>query len=254
MMGRMPPPPCTTASLSHLGAFLCGVLGLVLSACGSPPAPPQQAGVQMHKGPIFNEAFTDGFMIAVDEQRYQFRPQLIGEIRLESGQLVACDPLVSCDLPFTQAVPAGRFPLQLAIARNGEDERIGFARIVFAPGRIEAWELALTAGQDRASLKPGEFFGYGVDSGTGAFMDLAALREFEARRQREGEEFDDALFEELDKHYQHTRSWHLLETAKGTVAMFSSGYGDGVYSTWFGYDSRGKLIAAITDFGLVPWE
>jgi hypothetical protein len=41
---------------------------------------------------------------------------------------------------------------------------------------------------------------------------------------------------------------------KGTVALFSSGYGDGRYPTYKAYDKDGTLAAVITDFGIVPWE
>ncbi|WCD81472.1 DUF4241 domain-containing protein [Pseudomonas sp. TUM22785] len=202
--------------------------------------------------PLFDAAFTEGYQVQVEGQDYRLHTQAIGELELPTGQLVACDPLVSCDGPFTQAVPKGRYPLQLAIARIGDDERVAFARIVFAPGPATRWEMALVKGQDPNTLAPDEFFGYGVDSGTGGFMDAAALRSYEARRDQEGEAFDKRLFAELDKTYQHTRSWYLLPTDAGNVALFSSGYGDGAYPSYFGYDADGRLVAVVTDFLLLP--
>ncbi|CAN7264266.1 DUF4241 domain-containing protein [Aquipseudomonas alcaligenes] len=202
--------------------------------------------------PFFDAAFTEGYQVQVEGQDYRLHTQAIGELELPTGQLVACDPLVSCDGPFTQAVPKGRYPLQLAIARIGDDERVAFARIVFAPGPATRWEMAMVKGQDPNTLGPDEFFGYGVDSGTGGFMDAAALRSYEARRDQEGEAFDERLFAELDKTYQHTRSWYLLPTDAGNVAFFSSGYGDGAYPSYFGYDADGRLVAVVTDFLLLP--
>ncbi|WP_236207279.1 DUF4241 domain-containing protein [Pseudomonas tohonis] len=201
--------------------------------------------------PLFDAAFTEGYQVRVEDLDYRFYARTIGELELPTGQLVACDPLVSCDGPFTQPVPKGRFPLQLAIARIGDDERVAFARIVFAPGPATRWEMALVNGQDPNTLGPDEFFGYGVDSGTGGFMDAAALRSYEARRDQEGEAFDERLFAELDKTYQHTRSWYLLPTDAGNVAFFSSGYGDGAYPSYFGYDANGRLVAVVTDFLLL---
>ena len=113
--------------------------------------------------------------------------------------------------------------------------------------------MALIDGQDRASSKPGEFAGYGVDSGTGAFMAAEALQAHQRQRDRVGESFDRMLFAELDRSYRHMRRWDLLETDGGTVAMFSSGYGDGAYPTFRGDDDTGRLVAVITDFGVVPW-
>ncbi|WP_205895603.1 DUF4241 domain-containing protein [Metapseudomonas otitidis] len=204
--------------------------------------------------PPFDAAFAEGYQVKVEGIDYRFYTQPVGELELPTGQLVACDPLVSCDAPFTQTVPKGRFPLQLAIARIGEDERIAFARIVFAPGTATRWEMALVDGQDPSTLGPDEFFGYGVDSGTGGFMDAAALRRYETQREQEGEAFDERLLAELDKTYRHTRSWTLLPTEAGNVTLFSSGYGDGTYPSYFGYDASGRLVAVVTDFLLVPWH
>lgn len=245
----------------HLAAFIVcstssaygGYLGLN-KRYPSPITRPPQTKLDVLTRPIFNEAFTDGFAVSLNGKSYKFQSQLIGEIRLTSGKLVACDAFVSCETPFSKSVPVGTFPLCVAIASTGEDERIAFAKIVFAPGQIESWELATIEGEDASTLKKGEIFGYGVDSGTGAFMDVEALRIYEAQRIREGTKFDEQLFAELDKNYRHTRSWCLFQTDKGTVAMFSSGDGDGRYPTYRGYDEAGKLVAVITDFGLVPWE
>jgi hypothetical protein len=237
--------------------IIASLLLLSVTACGQTPppaAPVPKPALELLSHPIFNEAFTEGFAITSNGTSFRFRPQHIGEIKLTSGKLVACDVLVGCEAPFSKPVPAGSFPLYLSIASIGEDERVGFAKIVFAPGQIESWELATVAGQDISTLKKGEVFGYGVDSGTGAFMDIDALHAFEARRRSEGDRFDKQLFAELDKTYRHTRSWYLYQTDKSTVAMFSSGYGDGAYPTYRGYDKAGKLVAIITDFGLVPWE
>ena len=48
------------------------------------------------------------------------------------GALAALDPFVSPNpSPFTQAIPAGRYPVSVAIACFGEgrDERMAFARL-----------------------------------------------------------------------------------------------------------------------------
>lgn len=229
-----------------IGAVLFAMLSIVNAVADDGG----RASVAGHAA--LNDVFGKGFAASVDGTKLAFRTVTIGRIRITSGRLVACDPVVSCGAPFQKPVPIGSFPLQLAIASTGKDERIAYARITFLSARAERWELAVVEGQDVSTLKPGEFFGYGVDSGTGAFMDAAALRHFEAQRNREGEKFDDRLFAEMDKTYKHTRSWHLFETKAGTVAMFSSGYGDGAYPTYRGYDKDGRLVAVVTDFGVLP--
>src|SRR5262245_46489788 len=205
--------------------------------------------------PIFNEAFEPNFKITISKQAYRFGTQVGGHIDIRSGKLAAFDPLVEFEAePFEKQFPLGSFPLHLAIAGTGEDERIALAKIVFSSERIARWELALVKGQDPSTLKKGEFFGYAVDSGTGSFMDEKAMRAYASRRQREGEEFDDFLINEMEKTYAHTRSWLMFSTDQGKVALFSTGYGDGSYPSYYAYSDQGKLVALITDFGVVPWQ
>jgi hypothetical protein len=201
---------------------------------------------------VFNDAFTDGYTTTIDSQQVTFDTQLLGTFKLPSGQLVACDPLV-CDgaLPFTRPVPAGESPLTLAIADFGNQRRIAFAKLAFSSEPVVQWEPALVQGQDASTLKPGEIFGYGVDAGTGSFMDLEAWRAFDARM-GEDPEYSDHLVDELEK--VGRPEWLLLSSGPGSVAMFSSGWGDGVYATYWGYDVAGRLAAALTDFYVVDWN
>ncbi|WP_225764994.1 DUF4241 domain-containing protein [Inquilinus sp. Marseille-Q2685] len=38
------------------------------------------------------------------------------------------------------------------------------------------------------------------------------------------------------------------------VAMFSSGWRDGFYASYFGLDETGRVVALVTDFGVVEWR
>ncbi len=235
------------------------VLLLTVASCGRQQAPAAgseaQSLTETLDHPVFDEAFTAGFTLTQNGTTFVFRTEDVGRIDLPSGRLAAFDPFVAFEAePFDKALPRGSFPLRFAIARSGDDERIALAKIAFSEARIARWELALVKGQDPAALKPGEFFGYGVDSGTGSFMDEAAMRAYAARLQHDGEKFSDQLIESMEKTYRHTRSWLLLPTERGRVALFSSGYGDGTYATYFAYDAQQNIVAAITDFGVVAWR
>lgn len=39
----------------------------------------------------------------------------------------------------------------------------------------------------------------------------------------------------------------------GNIIMFTSGWGDGFYASWFGYDAQGHVAALVTDFTVVDW-
>lgn len=176
----------------------------------------------------------------------------IGLLEVTTGQVVACDPMVMPDRnAFTQTVPNGRHPVSIAIARNrGGDERIAYTRLRFSDAAPVRWEMALLEGQDSATLRGDEFFGYGVDAGTGCFMDRRAGQLLEARMQAE-DDYYETIMEEMDKTYAHTRSWADLRpdpSAPENVICFSSGWGDGSYPSFFGFDAEGKVAMLVTDF------
>lgn len=225
--------------------LLSPFLGCSRSTAPGPQLPPGHPAV-------FNDAFTPGYTTTIEGEAVRFVTQDLGTFSLPSGQLVACDPF-GCDgaLPFARPVPRGEFPLTLSLADFGNQRRIAFARLAFSAQPVVRWELALLQGQDPSTLQPAEFFGYPVDAGTGSFMDLEAWRTFDARMERDAG-YADELIDGMEK--AGSPGWLLLAPGSGSVAMFASGWGDGAYATYWGYDAAGKLAAALTDFYIVDWN
>jgi hypothetical protein len=65
--------------------------------------------------------------------------------------------------------------------------------------------------------------------------------------------FYDVILEGMDKTYRHTWSWFDFAPFEGkpeNIICFSSGFGDGCYPSFFGWDAEGKVCALITDFCL----
>ena len=183
----------------------------------------------------------------------EFQCREIGHLLVTSGALAASDPFVSPDRPpFTQAIPAGRYPVSVAIACFGEerDERVAFARVGLSSLPVVSWTMALTDDQSPAALEHDGYFGYGVDAGTGCFMDPVAGQLLAARMDREDEYFN-AILDEMQRTYRHTRSWLDWRPSPehaANIICFSSGWGDGLYPSFFGFSSQGQLCSLLTDF------
>jgi hypothetical protein len=179
----------------------------------------------------------------------------VGSLVVTSQGVMAMDPIVtSLDKPFTQPVPNGRHLVTVAIAELGTDERIAFARVQFSPAPAASWKMAFTdPEQDPPALGPGQFVGYGVDAGVGCFMDVDAAKLIGRRYGEEGPyfSFGDVIIEEMEKTCQHTRSWADIRPIDGreeNVICFSSGYGDGSYPSFFGFDADDRVCQLVTDF------
>ena len=179
---------------------------------------------------------------------------IIGDLVLPSGQLVACDPFVVPDTPpFKLSIPRGKFPVALSIAHIKTDQRVAFATLRLAQTLPISWEMLTIADQELSTLGEGELFGYGVDSGTGCFMDESTCRAL-AERMAQQQNFYETLTAEMDKTYKNTWSWLDTKLGEGNLVAFSSGYGDGVYATYAGRDSDEQISAIVTDFGVLPYE
>jgi hypothetical protein len=231
--------------------LVTAVLSLVLLSCT------QRAHDAKHHAPdapaLFETAFIDGTKAVEEGQEMAFARKRIGNLKVTSGHIVACDPLVLFEIePFITVFPKGAFPVELAVARTGNDERVAFARVLFSEQPVVRWEPALTKEQDPGKLKQGEFYGYGVDSGTGGFMDRNAARALQAKFEKD-QTFPDKLIAKMDKTYRNTWSWCLCGLDGENAAMFSSGYGDGSYASYVGYDAQGRVARLLTDFYLVSW-
>ena len=207
---------------------------------------------------FFEKSFSQHYHCEGPENaRYDFYVVNMGLLPVAVDRIIACDPLfyTGQEQTFASTFPTGEFPVELSIARIADDERIGFARILFstaAPGR---WEMAGIEGDDVAALEPDRIVGYSADAGTGCFMDAKSAEAFLAFGGgiNEIEENMTQITDGMEKTYQNTRSWLMWEKDGCGSAMFSAGWGDGYYASYIGYDGDDKICRLVTDFSLLDW-
>ena len=201
--------------------------------------------------------FEDGREIATEIGTATLRLRAAGELVVTSGRVVACDPLTEPEAaPLARAVPPGRYAVILSVAHFEDgDQRVAAAMLRLGDAPAARWELALLPGQDAGELGEGEVFGYGVDSGTGCFMDEEAARSL-VRKMDEDDEYADDLIDEMEKTYVDTWSWANVELgpAGANLVAFSTGVGDGLYASYFGLDEAGRPVSLVTDFSLFGLE
>jgi hypothetical protein len=183
-----------------------------------------------------------------------FSVKEIGKLKISTGKLVACDPLVCPDSePFTFDIPVGDYPVTLAIAQIKDDQRVAYAKLNITAQTVVKWEMALLAGQDTSMLKEDEKFGYGVDAGTACFGDKIAMEVLQ-KKMDEVDDYYETITDECDKSYVHTWSWcdlKIKDDSESNILIFSSGFGDGFYTTWVGYSADGEIASIATDFDVV---
>lgn len=197
----------------------------------------------------FAAAFTPGARFAQEQGgTVTVRVREIGRLVVPTGRIVVADPFTmdfaDPPAPLSRTGPTGVFPIELAVARfEHGDERVACARVRFAEAPAVRWE---PAGFER----DGQVGWYGVDSGTGCFFDEAARGVV-----------DDATAAEWSAAHESRRvdtwAWHVADVGAANVAMFSSGWGDGLYCTYWGLAADGAVVELVTDFEVLVgplWE
>lgn len=205
----------------------------------------------------FHNAFKDGSVFHCPERgRLAVRCFDIGELILPSGKIVTCDPgNIGWEYPSIEPlVPSqrpGRYPVRVSVVTHEDwkhpNPRIACAMAVFTDERVTRWEMALTAEQSSRSLRKGQFFGYGVDVGVGCFVDAATLMAI-------GEIDPERFYEDRILPAIVDTDWSCVTldpNTLGNIVMFSSGYGDGGYCSYWGRDKNGRVSCLATDFALL---
>jgi hypothetical protein len=110
--------------------------------------------------------------------------------------------------------------------------------------------MALLPGPDASKLAGEEFYGYGVDTGTGCFMDEKAVPL--VQRRAKNQEFTDFMIAEMQKTLDSTGidTGNFIVNADSSLNMvsFRSGTGDGFYPSFWGFDGKNNVVCLTTDF------
>ena len=209
------------------------------------------------KGFVFPEIFEGSFesdtKVSQDGHNIEFYKKGIGQINISSGKIIATDPIALQHAdPFLHEFPKGQYPVELAIAKMNNDERVAYVRIKFNQKKITNWKFALKNEQPDIPITSADLYGYGVDGGIGMFIDL------EGRNYLNKLNIDDywgSIF--IDKFSEkHKKTWSYInhKYSKYNLVAFSSGYGDGYFGTYIGIDEEGEICQLLTDFGLINWR
>ncbi|NMO53426.1 DUF4241 domain-containing protein [Actinoplanes sp. TBRC 11911] len=182
------------------------------------------------------QLFVAGTIVEVHGRQIRLSVHNAGALRVSSGRVIAADPS-SLDYdaePFTVTVPPGSYPVSISLATFTDDpghSRVCAVRLDVGDQPPVRWELALREGQSTIDLGYGEFLGFGVDAGMACFVDA----EVSDRLKDRWRTFDGLV----EPRY--------LTVEAGAMVAWSSGWGDGSYPIWIGYEAGGAVSCFIAD-------
>lgn len=193
----------------------------------------------------------------------------LGMVHFATGRIVACDPFIELDesKPYIQTVPAGIYPVKIAVSD------VDYGGIRYACAKVEVsdehpvrYELAMTGTEDLDQVFEEDeegFFGFAVDCGMACITDQATQKAFNSYWKERWDSdhsldpfndlFSDLLVENYQEHPKYQSelgdwlNWSVPET-DCDLPIFSSGWGDGYYPVYFGYDEAGKVAGVYIHF------
>lgn len=191
----------------------------------------------------------------------------IGEVFFPTGTIFACDPMVELEdaEPFIQTIPAGRYPVKICVVPSEKyGDRYACVKVEISSNKPVCYDLGITGNENLdEELEEDSFFGFGVDAGMGCIADLSTQEAFKTYWQQQLEKDDsidlynnlfcDLLEENANKNPKYQReygdwlNWKIPET-DCSLPIFASGWGDGVYPCYFGYDAEGKVCGVYVHF------
>lgn len=192
------------------------------------------------------------------EPKDVIQPETLAHLTVITGELIACDPLVPHTESFSRTISPGVYPVVAWWIQ--EEQAIAAVELRLSETRPVRWEMATRPGQDIGDLEDGYIYGYPVDTGLGCFADAKAIAQMEELERRLERELGDQFISFYDNKVEfileeHDDNWGdlVLDAGNGlNVVMVRSGFGDGFYASYWGFNEEGQVVSLVTDFDILP--
>ncbi len=191
----------------------------------------------------------------------------MGEVRFPSGEILVRDPLVWLhrdEKPYLQSVPVGTFKVKTLVAKIEENHyRYVVSRVQFTEETPVVYYEALKGDEDLDDVEEDNIFGFLVDAGLATIVDVETKnaycdfvdRWYEKNPDRNiYDDFFAAVFAKSaadNPLYQREGGdWinFRIPDTELSIPMIQSGFGDGVYPVYFGYDKDNRLCDVVLEY------
>lgn len=191
----------------------------------------------------------------------------MGEIKFPTGDILVRDPLVWLsrnEKPYLTSVPKGTFRIETLVAKISEDNyRYVLSRVKFLDNTPIKYYEALKGDENLDDVDEDSIFGFNVDAGLATIVDVDtrnAYCDFEEKwnAANPGKNIYDDFFAEIfaksaKEHPLYQRDggdWinFKIPNSELSIPMIQSGFGDGRYPVYFGYDANGGLCDIVCEY------
>jgi len=113
------------------------------------------------------------------------------------------------------------------------------------------WEMALFEGESAKAFSRDEFMGYEVENGLGCFMDEKVMEMLDIMSEEELEAYEIKVKDAV-RQSGNSCADIIMDEEKGlNIVVFASGWNEGTFPTYCGFDKSGRLSRLVTDFMVI---
>ena len=191
----------------------------------------------------------------------------MGEIEFPTGDILVRDPLVWLnrdEKAYLTSVPRGKYRIETLVVKLEEDHyRYALSRVRFTENVPKIYYEALKGDENLDDVDGDSIFGFNVDAGLATIVDIEtrnAYCDFKDKWYAENpnkniyDDFFAKVFaknaEENPVYQREGGDWinFKIPNSELSIPMIQSGFGDGRYPVYFGYDENGKLCDLVVEY------
>lgn len=191
----------------------------------------------------------------------------MGEIEFSTGDILVRDPLVWLnrdEKAYLTSVPRGKYRIETLVVKLEEDHyRYALTRVRFTENVPKIYYEALKGDENLDDVDGDSIFGFNVDAGLATIVDVEtrnAYCDFKDKWYTENPNkniYDDFFAEVFAKNAEENPVYQReggdwinfkLPNSELSIPMIQSGFGDGRYPVYFGYDKNGELCDLVVEY------
>lgn len=176
-----------------------------------------------------------------------------GKLNVISGKVIATDPiLLYDDESYSETIKLGTYPVYIYYGKTEKRKKQSIiAELKLSDNDPVKWEMALYAGESSSGFAFDEFMGYEVENGLGCFMDEKVMRILDVMDENELEKYEKKVKNAVRESENSCVEVVLDEKNGANIIIFASGWNNGIFPTYYGFDKNNKLTRLVTDFMVV---
>ena len=191
----------------------------------------------------------------------------MGEIEFPTGDILVRDPLVWLnrdEKAYLTSVPRGKYRIETLVVKLDEDHyRYALSRVRFTESIPKIYYEALKGDENLDDVDGDSIFGFNVDAGLATIVDVETRNtycDFKDKWYAENSDkniYDDFFAEVFAKNAEENPVYQReggdwinfkIPNSELSIPMIQSGFGDGRYPVYFGYDENGKLCDLVVEY------